>query len=111
MEEKDLEKAHLFTDKQQELAKTLEMGRYNEVACKLELATFEKDIDVLLDIMETMLNSIETLTDFSNSALYAHMDFKNTNTTFMAEMKKEILNCFSDKETYGFLSDNERWKN
>lgn len=110
MEEKDFPKAHLFTDKQQGLAKLFEMGKYNEAACKLELATVEKDVDLLLDTMETMLDSIESISDFSKSELYSHMDFKNTSSTFFADLKKDIQNCFRDPDTYGFLSDNERWK-
>jgi len=110
MEEKDFRKAHLFTDKQQALAKLFEMGKYNEAACKLDLATVEKDVDLLLDTMETMLDSIESISDFSKSELYSHMDFKNTSSTFLTDLKKEIQNCFCDQETYGFLADNERWK-
>lgn len=110
MEEKNFKKAHLFTDKQQGLAKLLEIGKYNEAACKLELATVEKDVDLLLDTMEIMLNSIDSLTDFSKSELYAHMDFKNTSQNFITDLKNDLLNCFQDKETYGFLADNKRWK-
>lgn len=110
MEEQDFRKAHLYTDKQQGLVKLFDMGTYNEAACKLELATVEKDVDLLLDTMEIMLNSIESITDFSNSELYSHMEFKKTDRNFIEDMKTEILNCFRDQETYGFLSENERWK-
>lgn len=110
MDEKDFKKAHLLTDKQQEMVKLFDMGKYNEVVCKLELATVEKDVDTLLDIMETMLASVETLTDFSKSELYSHMDFKNASSDFIVDMKEEILRCFRDEETYGFLADHERWK-
>lgn len=110
MEENDFRKAHLFTDKQQELAKLFEMGIYHEAACKLELATIEKNTDMLLDIMETMLTSIEHITDFSSSELYSHMDFKSSSDTFKTDLKKELQSCFSDKEAYGFLAEQERWK-
>ncbi len=110
MKEKDFKKAHLFTDKQQGLAKLLEMGKYNEAACKLELATVEKDVERLLDIMETMLDCAESISDFSKSELYSHMNFQDTGSAFLTDLKRDLQNCFRDEETYGFLTDNDRWK-
>ena len=109
--EQNFDKAHFLTDKQEELAKLFEMGKYHEVACKLDLATGEQDTDTILDIMETMLASLDDITSFSNSPLYEHMDFKKSNSTFSEQLKQELLNCFQDKETYGFLEGNERWHN
>ena len=109
IEEQNFAKAHLFTDKQRELAKLFEMGKYHEVACKLNLATAEKDIDTILDTMETMIASLDDITSFSKSPLYEHMDFKKSNSTFSEQLKQELLTCFQDKETYGFLEGNERW--
>lgn len=109
IEEQNFAKAHLFTDKREELAKLFEMGKYHEVACKLDLATAEKDIDTILDTMETILASLDNMTDFSCSPLYEHMEFKKSNSTFSEQLKQELLKCFQDKETYGFLEGNERW--
>ena len=109
IDEQNFDKAHLFTDKQEELAKLFEMGKYHEVACKLELATAEQDVDTILNTMETMIASLDDITSFSNSPLYEHMDFKKSNSTFSEQLKEELLNCFQDKETYGFLESNERW--
>lgn len=111
MEEKDFKKAHLIVDKQENLAKLFEMGKYHEVSFKLELATMEKDADTVLNIMETMLDSLNDITGYTQSPLYEHMDFKQLNSTFLEDMKKELLLCFQDESTYGFLKDNERWKN
>ena len=110
LEEQNFVRAHLFTDKQQALAKLFEMGKYHEASCKLDLATAEHDIDTVLDTMEIMLTSLDDITSFSNSPLYEHMDFKKSNSTFLTELKQNLLNCFQDKETYGFLERNERWK-
>ena len=109
LEEQNYEKAHLFTDKQQELAKLFEMGKYHEVSSKLDLATTEQDVDTVLDTMETMLASLNDITSFLNSPLYEHMVFKKSNNTFSEQLKQELLNCFQDKETYGFLEGNDRW--
>ena len=109
LENRNFDKAHLFTAKQEELAKLFEMGKYHEVSCRLDLATAEKDIDTILDTMEIMVTTIDDITSFSNSPLYEHMDFKKSNSTFLEQLKQELLNSFQDKETYGFLEGNERW--
>lgn len=109
IEEENFDKAHLFTDKQEELARLFEMGKYHEVACKLDLATAEQDVDTILNTVETMIASLDDITIFSNSPLYEHMDFKKSTSTFSEQLKKELLNCFQDKKTYGFLEGNERW--
>ena len=56
-----------------------------------------------------MLTTLDDITSFSTSPLYEHMDFKKSNSTFLEQLKQELLNCFQDKETYGFLEGNERW--
>ena len=71
------------------------MGKYHEISCRLDLATAEKDIDTILDTMEVMLTTLDDITSFSTSPL--------------EQLKQELLNCFQDKETYGFLEGNERW--
>ena len=109
LEEQNFDKAHFFTDKQEELAKLFEMGKYHEISCRLDLATAEKDIDTILDTMEIMLTTLDDISSFSISPLYEHMDFKKSNSTFLEQLKQELLNCFQDKETYCFLEGNERW--
>ena len=108
--EQNFAKAHLLVDKQQMLANLFDMGKYHEAACKLELATIEKDVDTILDTMEIMLHSLDDINIFTTSPLYEHMNFKKTSSTFSEQLKQELLNCFRDRETYGFLDNNERWK-
>ena len=110
LQEQNLVKAHLFADKQQILANLFEMGRYHEVAFKLDLATAERDVDTILDTMEVLLDSINDITSFSNSSMYEHMDFQKSDCTLTDQLKQELLNCFRDKNTYGFLEGNERWQ-
>ena len=109
LQENDFEKAHLFADKQSETARLFEMGRYREVSSQLEIATLEKDADKVLSIMEEMLDSVNEINSFTKSLLYADMDFKE-NEAFLTELKKNLLLCFQDEETYGFLKTEERWK-
>ena len=110
MLEHDLEKAHSITEKQEKLASVFDMGKYYEVSFKLELATYEKDTDAVINIMQEMLASIEHISDFRKAPLYEHMDFKETQADFTKELKESLLACFRDEETYGFLKNDPRWQ-
>ena len=110
MENSNLDKAHKFVSKQQELVKLFEMGRYYEVSCGLELAVLEKDVDATIEIVKTMLASVDNIGNFSESKLYEHMTFKKMESDVVTEMKKDLLRVFQDEETFGFLKDDVRWR-
>ena len=110
MQEQDLKKAHMIMDKQEALAKLFEMGKYHEVSCRLELATIQKDVDLVLETMQEMLESIGEVTKSGNSELYKHMRFKESRGEFIEEIKKNLIECFRDEETYGFLKEDKRWQ-
>lgn len=110
IESDDLTKAHKYVEKQQELAKLFEMGKYYEASCGLELAVLEKDADAVIDIVQIMLDSVERIGDFSESELYEHMTFKKMEKDTISEMKKGLMNSFQDEEGFGFLKKNERWQ-
>ena len=77
---------------------------------RLELAALEKDADTVLDTMEAMLSNVERLVDFRNAPLYEHMEFKELSEEFLAGVRENLLKCFRDEETYGFLKNDRRWK-
>lgn len=110
LEEQNLDKAHRMAKKQRELAKVFEMGAYHEVSCGLELATIHQDGDAVLEIMEEMLRSVDSVTSFTESELYEHMSFQKKDSTFSEELRENLLKCFRDEETYGFLKGNEQWE-
>lgn len=110
MQDGNMDKAHKLVEKQQELARLFEMGTYHEVSCGLELATAEKDVDNVIEIMEKMLESVDGITAFTESALYEHMTFKNADKAFGEELKSNLLKCFRDEETYGFMKGHERYE-
>ncbi len=109
MEDGNTQKAHKLIEKQQEMAKVFEMGTYHEVSLKLDLAVVEKDADTVIDTMQKMLESVETITDFTESDLYEHMTFSKSDQSFVGELKSNLLNCIKYDETFGFLKDDERW--
>ena len=99
----DLKMAHLLVDKQVELVKCFEMGKYYEAASRLELATIEKEEDQVIALMKEMLAGVSLVNSFYESPLYRHMEFKKPGEKFFEELRKNLLKCFRDEETYGFL--------
>ena len=59
MQEHNLEKAHYVIEKQEQLAATFDMGKYYEVSCKLDLATYEKDANTVINTMQEMIAYID----------------------------------------------------
>lgn len=111
VQDKDMERAHMLADKQGEMARCFEMGKYYEVSySRLELATLEKDADAVVSIMKEMLSSVEQIGSFCKAPLYEHMEFKEIREEFHAELKNNLLECFRDEESYGFLKDDKRWQ-
>ena len=103
LKQEDLKMAHLLVDKQVELVKCFEMGKYYEAASRLELATIEKEEDRVIALMKEMLASVRLINSFYESPLYRHMEFKKPGEKFFEELRKNLLKCFRDEETYGFL--------
>ena len=100
----------MIADKQKELAKCFEMGKYYEISSGLDLATLEKNGDLVVALAKEMLSCVAQIGDFRKSPLYEHMDFKEVNGEFVGELKENLLKCFRDGESYGFLKDDERWQ-
>ena len=88
----------MLAQKQKELAKCFEMGRYHEVLSGFDLAMREKDADTVIFIVEEMLSSVEHIGDFRKSFLYEHMDFKEAAEDFVKELKETLLKSFRDDE-------------
>lgn len=110
LENNDWKRAHKLVEKQVELAKCFEMGKYYEISAPLELATLEQDADTVLAIMRELLSSIEQIGAFRNSSLYEHLELQEIKEEFLAELKMNLINSFRSDESYGFLRGDERWQ-
>lgn len=110
LRDKKFDKAHLIADKQTELAKLFDMGRYYEVSPHLELAAMEKDEETTIKIMKEMLENLDSLFSGKKSPLYEHITFKETNPSFIEELRDNLKKNFADEESFGFLRDNPEWK-
>ncbi len=109
LEDGNMEKARMLTEKQGELARAFDMGEYYEICGRLELASAEKDADTAIDTMERMLSSAENICGYSKSPLYEHLTFKE-NKEFREKFKQTLKNTFRDEEAFGFLKEDGRWK-
>lgn len=110
LQDKDMKKAHVYADKQEKLAKLFEMGRYHEVSCKLELAIMEQDADATIDIITQMISGLSDIMHFTNASLYEHMTFQEPREEFMKDLTDNLMACFCDEETYGFLKEDKRYQ-
>lgn len=106
----DMERAHKLVEKQREMAACFEMGRYQVTSSGLELAALEKDADAVIAAMQEMLDEISQIGGFRDSFLYGHMEFKEVREEFVEELRENLLKCFRDEETYGFLKGDRRWE-
>ncbi len=108
--ENDMERAHMLAAKQEEVAVCFEMGKYYEVSGRLDIATSLRDAGAIVEIAKEMISSVEEIDSFQKSPLYEHMEFKKISEEFKAELKENLLQCFRDEESYGFLKDHKEWQ-
>ena len=111
MEDGETERAHMLVEKQQELGRLFEMGKYYEASSGLDLAMQEKDVEKTLELMENMISSIDRIYDFCKSPLFTHMSFRQPDGEGKAMIKPELVKCFRDEALFGYMKDEERWKN
>lgn len=107
IKENDLEKAEYITQKQKELAQTLEMGKCMEVTAGLELAVYRKDKEKTLEILTEMVRSFTSVGDFRYAPLYSHMQFKDGEVSNIYFMLQKV---FENDGELAFLQDDERYK-
>ena len=110
MEEGKMEKARQLVDKQQQMAKLFEMGRYNEISVKLELVTEEKNVEETLEIMGQLLDAADTVTGWTRSSLFEHMELQNASQEFLEMFRINLSESFKDEKTFGFLKDDQRYQ-
>lgn len=90
-------------------ASAFEMGRYNEVCSGLDVAVWEKDTVWTAQLMQDMIENIETIGDFTKSKLYQHMTLKEAASDFTDTMRLELLKSLED-ESFSYMQGNEKWE-
>ncbi|MCI8410329.1 MAG: helix-turn-helix transcriptional regulator [Lachnospiraceae bacterium] len=110
MQDDNIEQARKYIEKESGLAKLFEMGRYQEISCKLELAVVEKNVEETISIAKGMVSSLDQIFGFVHSSLYSHMKFKEVDENFIAKIREDLLKLFRDKETFEYMTGNEEWE-
>jgi hypothetical protein len=96
IEEKNVEKARKIVEKQSELARLFEMGRYHEISCQLELAELDKKEERKQEILQELVRHVDEIAGFTRSELYEHMTFKEVGQEFIEEVKENLNNGFAE---------------
>lgn len=109
MEDNDHEMARKLVAVSSAAASVFEMGRYNEVCFGLNVAVWEKDAAWMAQLMQEILDSIETIGEFTKSKLYQHMTLKTVDPDFLTSLKRELLKSLRD-ETFNYMQGNEDWE-
>ena len=109
MEDEDHEMARKLVKVSSSAASAFEMGKYNEVCFGLDVAVWEKDAAWTARIMREILDSVDTIGDFTKSKLYQHMALKAVEPDFSAGIKRELLRSLGD-ETFSYMRGNKDWE-
>lgn len=107
MKENNITKAEQMVEKQERLANVMELGKYMEVSLGLDLAIYKKDKEKALEILETMVEQLDSLENFKKSKLYTHIDFSSSSGENIAFLLKK---GFEDDEAIDFLKEDIRYK-
>lgn len=109
MEDDNHEMAKKLVKVSSSVASAFEMGKYYEVSCGLDVAAWERNVAWTAQLMQDILNSMETIGDFIESSLYQHMTLKSVDPNFIVRLKQELLKSIGD-ETFSYMQGNEEWE-
>ena len=110
LEENDLGRARVIFEKIQKLAELFEFGEYHEVSPWLELAIISKNEEETIRIAKVLINNTESIGNFTRSALFSHMEFKELDKAYIEDVRESIIEGFKDEKVYSYLQKNEEWK-
>ena len=89
MQDNDMENAHYYINKQEDLAKIFEMGKYHEISGKLSISSVE-DRNAVEEIAKDLIGCADTIMAFTSAPLYRHMKFKEVKSDFVDELRAEL---------------------
>lgn len=89
VERNEMEDAHYYLEKQGNLAKLFEMGKYYEISGRLDVASVE-DEGTAKEIARQLLECVDSITAFRDAKLYRHMTFREGKPGFIEELQEEL---------------------
>ena len=99
MQDNDMGNAHYYMEKQADLAKIFEMGKYHEMSGMLNIASIE-DKNAVEEITKDLIECVDTICAFTSAPLYRHMTFKEVKPHFVDEVRTELI---ENMKKEGFL--------
>lgn len=110
MEENNTKLAEMWIEKERALASLFDMGEYRIESCRLELAAYKKDVRLTLHIAKAILDSLPSMSCFTESPMFSHMKFKDADPEFYSGLREKLLELFRDKETFGYMDGCDEWQ-
>lgn len=110
LEQNDADYAEYLTDKTKALAHTFEMGKYHEYSSRLNIVCAKKDIEGTFDVVSHLLDSVDSIYDFSKSKLYRHKHFKDVDSPYYEAIKENLLESCRADEEYKYMKGYEPWE-
>lgn len=88
-EEHDSKRCDMIMEKQEQLARLLDMGRYHEIYMKIAPALESREKEKALQILKEAVHGIRDILEYQKSELYRHMDFAEKNVKEAAFVLKQ----------------------
>lgn len=110
LEEDNTPKARYLAEKIGKIAGIFEMGKYHEYSSMLEIVCVEKNVVETYQVVEQLLESVDSICDFQKSMLYNHMKFSEMESSFAENLKEKLLDGFRDEEAFGYMKGNYEWE-
>lgn len=110
LEEDDTPYAKFLAKKNGTLSRIFDIGKYNEYAPMLNIVCAQKDVEGTYQVVEQLLESVDSLYDFSRSKLYRHKKFKDTDGSYLQVIKEKLLESFRNEKDFSFMKGYEPWE-
>lgn len=107
-EQKKYEEAFIYVELVSCVAKQFELGKFIEVSAKYIIYIRMHDIEKSLELLEEMIDGIDTLYGIRDSKLYPHMKLKETKGSL--EMRDIIGKSLKVDSDLDFLRDHPKFK-
>lgn len=110
IEQEDFEYAQFLANKLGDMCGIFDMGKYNECSAMLDVVCAEKNIEGTYQIVEQLLQNVDSLFDFQKSKLFRHMKFNYPDNSIVNGIKEKLLNAFRDEESFEYMKGHEAWE-
>ena len=110
LRENHIEDARYYAEKEKALAALFEMGNYSIYSADLELVQAQKDHEKTLLCMQGILDSIDSISAFTEAPLYSHLTFKKVDPHFSKMLREDLLDTCRTDESFAYMQNDSRWE-